>query len=72
MLKEFDFAVTFTEKVLICYFCNNLRPSIQAQIDEQNRDLDVWEEAIKKAIDAKAKVACQPQSLMKKIDNCYP
>ena len=40
VLKEFDPAAASTEEVLICYFCNSLRPSIQAQTDEQSRDLD--------------------------------
>ena len=70
VLKEFDPAVAPTEEVLICYFCNGLKPSIQAQTDEQSRDLDTWKEVIKNDIDAEAKAACQPQSLMKEIDNC--
>ena len=69
VLKEFNPAATPTEEVLICYFCDSLKPSIRAQINEQGRDLDTWEEAIKKAIDVEAKTACQPQSLMREMDN---
>ena len=72
VLKEFDPAAAPTEEVLICYFCDGLRPSIRAQTDERGQDLDTWEEAIEKAIDAEAKAACQPQSLMKEMDNCCP
>ena len=72
MLKKFDPAPAPTEEVLICYFRDGLRPSIQAQADERGQDLDTWEEAIKKAIDVEAKTACQPQSLIKEMDNCCP
>ena len=41
-------------------------------MDKQDQDRDTWEEAIKKAIDVKAKAACQPQSLIRKIDNQCP
>ena len=72
VLKEFDHAVASNEEVLICYFRNSLKPSIWAQSDKQDRDLDTWEEAIKRAIDAKAKASCQPQFLMKEMNSCYP
>ena len=70
VLKEFDPAAAPTERVLICYFCDGLRPSIRAQTNERGQDLDSWEEAIEKAINAEAKTARQPQSLIKEMDNC--
>ena len=69
VLREFDSAAAPNEEVLIRYFCDGLRPSIRTQTDERGRDLDTWEEAIKKAINAEAKAACQPQSLMREMDN---
>ena len=72
MLKKFNSATAFTDEVLICYFCDSLRPSIQAQTDERGQDLDTWKEAIKKAIDIETKTACQPQSPIKEMDNGYP
>ena len=72
VLKEFDPAAAPTKEVLIRYFCDGLRPSIGAQTDERGQDLDTWEKAIKKAIDAEAKAARQPESLMKEMDNCCP
>ena len=72
VLREFNSAAAPNKKVLICYFCDGLRPSIQAQTDERGQDLDTWEEAIKKSINAKAKTACQPQSLMREMDNWCP
>ena len=70
VFKEFDPATAPTKEVLICYSRDGLKPFIQAQMDERGRDLETWEEVIKKAIDAEAKAARQPQSLMKEMDNC--
>ena len=57
-LKELDFADGPNEEVLICYICDGLKPSIRAQTNEQDQDLDTWKEDIKKAINAEAKAAC--------------
>ena len=72
VLRKFDSAATANKEILICYFYDGLRPSIRAQTDEQGWDLDIWKKAIKKAIDAGAKTACQPRSLMREIDNWCP
>ena len=72
VLREFDSTTAPNEGVLICYFCDGLRPSIQAQTNEQGQDLDTWKEAIKKSMNAETKAACQPQSLMREIDNQCP
>ena len=69
VLREFDSAAAPNKEVLICYFCDGLRPSIQAQMDERGQDLDTWEEVIENAIDVGAKAACQPQLLMREMDN---
>ena len=70
VLKEFDPAAASNGEVLICYFYNSLRSSIWAQFDKQSWNLDTWEQVIKTDIDAEAKTACQPQSLIKEIDSC--
>ena len=72
VLKEFDPVAAPNEEVLIRYFRDGLRPSIRAQVDEHGRDLDIWEEAIEKAIDAEAKADRQPQCLMRDMDNRCP
>ena len=72
MLKEFDPAAASTVEVLICYFYDGLRPSIQAKTDKRGQDLDTRDKIIKKAINAKVEAARQPQSLMNKMDNCCP
>ena len=40
VLKKFDFAAALNKEVLIQYFCNGLRPFIQAQTNKQDQDLD--------------------------------
>ena len=69
VLGELDSASAPSEEVLICYYHDSLRSSIQAQTDKQVWDLNSWEEAIKNAIDVESKAARQPQSLMREVDN---
>lgn len=59
VLKEFDLIAALNEAVLIWHFRDGLKPSIQAQSDKRGREVDTWEMAIKKAIDAEAKAARQ-------------
>ena len=72
MFKEFDSTTTPNKEVLIYYFCDGVSPSIQAQTDECGQGMYNWEKTIEKAINTEAKEACQPQSLIKEIDNCCP
>ena len=44
---------------MIQYFRKGLRPSVWAQLNARGRDLDSWEEAIKKAVNAEAKTLLQ-------------
>ena len=57
VFQEFDPAATPNNEIIIRYFREGLKPSIQTQLDAQGRELDSWEEAIKKMIDAKAKTS---------------
>ena len=68
ILREFDPTAVLNEETLIRYFRDGLRSYIRAQLNERGRHLDNWEEAIEKAIDAEAKAARQPTSLMKEIN----
>lgn len=54
------------KKTFIRYFWNRLRPFIRVQLEEHGHHLDNWEEAIKKAINAEAKVIRQPIFLTKR------
>ena len=55
VLREFDSAATPNEETMIRYFREGLKPFIRAQLDAQGRDLDSWEEAVEKAVNAEAK-----------------
>ena len=57
VLKEFDPTTALNKAVLICHFCDGLRPSIWPQSEKQGRELDTWDTAIKKTIDEVAKTA---------------
>ena len=72
VLKEFYSAAAPNKEVLICNCCDGMRPSIRAETNERGQDLDIWEEAIEKIIDAEAKATRQPQSFMREMDNRCP
>lgn len=63
VLKEFDPVAAPNEDLLIRYFRDGLRPSIRAQLDEWDRDLDNWQEVIERCINAKAKAGRQASLL---------
>ena len=54
---------------MIRYFREGLRLSIRAQLDVRGRELDFWEEAVKKVVNAEAKVLLQSFSNTRNIDS---
>ena len=57
---------------MIRYLWESLRPSIRAQLDTRGRDLDSWEKAVEKAVNAEAKALLQLSSSTCKMDWRYP
>ncbi len=57
---------------MILYFCKGLRPSIQVQLDNQRKNLDLWEEVVKKVINVKVKASFQLPSGIREINSRYP
>ena len=55
VLREFDPNAAPTGRIMIRCFLKGMKLSVQAQIDTQSRDLNSWEEAVEKAVNAKAK-----------------
>ena len=55
-------------QIFIRFFCEGLKPSIKAQIEQRGRELDSWDELVEKAIDAEAKARLQPASILCEID----
>ena len=68
VLGEFDPVAAPNDDSLIRYFREDLRPSIQAQLDARGRDLDSWDEVVEKAVDAEAKASLQLPSRTREID----
>ena len=54
MLNEFNLVTASNREVLIQYFQEGLRLSIQAQIDSQHQELDSWNKVLDKAIEAES------------------
>ena len=57
---EFDPAATPTKSTMVRYFEEDLKPSIKAEIDQDNPQLVDYKELVAKAIMAKAKSGLQP------------
>lgn len=56
---------------MICDYCEELRLSIQAQMHNQNCDLDLWREVVEKMVNIKAKPSLQsPLRIRKPEFNC--
>ena len=72
VLQEFDSVAAPNEDTMIRYFQEGLQPSIQAQLDVRDRDLNSWDEVIDKTVDAKAKASLQALSGTKEIDSWCP
>ena len=72
ILQKFDVDMVILERILIRLFCNGLQLSIHAQTEQDGCQKNTWEQAIKKAIIAKAKTNLNFPSWVRKIDACYP
>ena len=72
ILQEFDEEGALEESDLIRFFREGLRPSIKAQMEQQGREHDSWEELVEKAIDAEAKASLQPLSILCEMDQRCP
>lgn len=46
LLKVFDLTAAFNKAAVISYFRKELRPSIQAPLDHQGWNLDLWKEVV--------------------------
>lgn len=70
ILNKFHSFAALTDDFLIRYFRHGLKPSIRAQLDKKNRDLNDEQAVIKGTVDAKAKAA-QQALLLAWISNAY-
>ena len=72
VLQEFHLATTPNKEIMIRYFREGLKPSVRAHLDDQGRDLDSWEKAVEKAVNAEAKALLQLSFSTRNIDSrCF-
>lgn len=69
---EFDDKCAPSKGVLGRYFYEDLRPSIKLWIVEEGRELDGWDDLVKKATRAEAKTKLQPTPTIREIDQGRP
>ena len=56
---------------MLRYFQKGLKPSVLAELEYRDLELESFDQMVKKTIDAKAKSAFRPRSSTKKMDqNC--
>ena len=57
---------------MIKYFWKSLWPSIQAELDLRDRDLDSWDKVVDKIVDAETKASLQASFGTRKMDSQCP
>ena len=71
ILIEFDPECAPEENTMIKYFWEGLHSLVRVKIEQRGRELDNFEELVKKAVDTEAKAALRPRSYARKTDpNC--
>ena len=70
-MLEFDSVIAPTEVTMVRYFEKGLKPSIKAEMDQDNSQLIDYEELVAKAVRAKAKAGLRPRSYVQKTDLSY-
>ena len=68
---EFNSEWFLEKSTMIWYFQEGLRPLVKVKIEERGWELNSFKEFVKKAVDAKAKVAFWPRSYAYKTDQYY-
>ena len=68
ILLEHDPVGAPTKPTMLRYFWVGLKPSILAELENQDLELESFNQMIKKAIDAEAKLALQSRSSTKEMD----
>ena len=72
ILIEFDSKCAPKEAIMIRYFPKGLCPSIRMKMKQYGRELDNFEELVKKTINVEAKAALRPRSYARKTDqHCF-
>ena len=72
ILLEYDPVGAPTKPTMLRYFREGLKPSVLAELEYRDLELESFNQMVKKAVDAKAKSALQPRSSTKEIDQHCP
>ena len=71
ILLEYSPVGVPTKPTMLRYFREGLKPSILAELEHRDLKLESFDQIVKKAVDAEAKLTLRPCSSTKKIDqNC--
>ena len=71
ILQEYDPVAAPTEVTMVRYFEEGLKPSIKAEMDQDESQLIDYEELVAKAVRAEAKAGLRPSSYVRETDlNC--
>ena len=57
---------------MLKYFREGLKPSVLAELEHQDLELESFDQMVKKTVDTKAKSALRPHSSTKEMDQNYP
>ena len=72
ILLEYDPVGAPTKPTMLRYFREDLKPSILAELEHQDLELESFDQMVKKAVDAEAKSSLRPRSSTKEIDQHCP
>ena len=71
ILLKYDLVEALTEPTMLRYFWENLKSSVLAELEHQDLELESFDQKVKKAVNAEAKLALRPRSSTKEMDqNC--
>ena len=68
ILQEYDPVAAPTEVTMVRYFEEGLKPSIKAEMDQDNSQLINYEELVAKVVRAEAKAGLRPSSYVRETD----
>ena len=72
ILLEYDLVGVPTEPTMLRYFREGLKPSVLAELEYRDLELESFNQMLKKTVDAEAKSALRPCSSTKEIDQHCP
>ena len=72
ILLEYNPVRAPTEPTMLRYFREGLKPSILAELEHRDLELESFDQMVKKAVDAEAKSALRPRSSTKEMDQHCP